>query len=52
MTLEQWVSRLENDLAERENRSAERHMWLYWYSRSAILIIAVALIVYLALSVA
>ncbi len=52
MRLERRSARLERDLAEREQNLAERRMWVYWYSRSAILVIAVPLIVYLALAVA
>lgn len=52
MTLEQRVSRLEQELAERERKAADRRMWVYWYSRNALIVIGVTLAVYLALSLA
>jgi hypothetical protein len=48
LTLEQRVARLERVLDERERKTAERRMWLWYYAHSALLAIGIAVIVYLA----
>ena len=50
MTLEQRVTRLERELAKRNERDADRRMWLAYYGYSAMLAVMISIIVYLAAS--